>query len=138
MNDPGVFATHRQLAEELARLRADCARLTDINGTLALANVTLRAKVTELEEEGPRARVLQHSLDTARKDCDALRQELNESEDRVEYLEAASDPEAISENVHDFLRANGYCLPVLDTPLSITPSLYRDGLYEAVQKVIES
>jgi hypothetical protein len=118
------------LAKENSQLRA----LVDSGGVPALKETiaTLETRVAELEEA---LSAKEHDYADLVDESESYQKENAELDERIEKLTEASDPDAICDYVHEFLRSERVVPPSLDAPLGLAPHSYRTGLYEAVQKV---
>ncbi len=117
------------LAKENSQLRA----LVDSGGVPALKETiaTLEKRVAELEVALAEK---EHDYAELVSDSESYQKENAELDERVEKLTEASDPDAICDHVHEFLRSEHVVPTALDAPLRLAPHSYRIGLYEAVQK----
>ena len=123
--------TKQDLLEQVERLRGKNQELTaeitqlrceDRNATI----IDLQEQVAALTEE----------LRLEREENASYKREAAEHSERIEQLEALTDADAISEEVHQFYRSEHLVPESLDAPLFLAPHVYRIGLYEAIQKVV--
>jgi len=137
----------KKTSPKASDLQTEVFNLSNIAGNLAKENSLLRARVESMQHRADDLEALVEQLreSLAAKeqdyaDCETERACLEKTnadfEERINDLEEASDPETISEEVHDFLRSLGLLPASLDAPIKLAPHAYITGLHEAIQKAV--
>jgi len=137
----------KKTSPKASDLQTEVFNLSNIAGNLAKENALLRGRVDSMQRRTEALEALVEQLREALAakekdylDCETERACLEKTnadfEERINFLEEASDPDTISAEVHDFMRSLGFMPAALDAPIKLAPHTYINGLYEAIQKAV--